>query len=338
MSRRPLGLPITLAILLLVLVVLLIVGWVVIGRIDQSGAFYWTLLIVGVLFLVLVAVGVVLYLTLSIKAINLTRRQSNFIDSVTHELKSPIASLKLYLQTLKRRPVSQEETADFYQSMLEDVERLDLLINHVLSAAMLDKGTGPQEVERINLGQLLEKCVSEVRLRHQVPTDVITLDLQPCMVRGSHVDLALIFRNLVDNAVKYADSDDPHVGIASQYDPLRGTAIVLISDNGPGIPGPLRRKVFGRFVRLGTELERKKPGTGLGLYIVRTLVNRWKGRVRISSHDGDRGTEFQVTLPNASAPDHTLEADGSDGHHAMNSTDPRKAASVVTDSTHQHGS
>ena len=129
MSRRPLSLPINLAIIMLVLLVLIVVFFVIAPL--STGTTYTTLLVLGLVFLGLVIVGVVIYLTLSIKAINLNRRQSNFIDSVTHELKSPIASLKLYLQTLSRRPVSAEEQAEFYRFMLDDVERLDLLINHI---------------------------------------------------------------------------------------------------------------------------------------------------------------------------------------------------------------
>ena len=131
---------------------------------------------------------------------------------------------------------------------------------------------------------------------------MVSTSLAACSVLGNRIDLGLIFRNLIDNAIKYADPEDPKCGVTSEYRPDKGTAVVRIIDNGQGIPGPLQRKVFGRFVRLGTELERKKPGTGLGLYIVRTLVNRWKGRVQVTSDEGGQaGTVFQVTLPNATA-------------------------------------
>ncbi len=298
MFRRPLSLPINLAIIMLVLLALIVVFFLVTP--GSSGATYYTLLVLGLVFLGLVIAGVVIYLTLSIKAINLNRRQSNFIDSVTHELKSPIASLKLYLQTLSRRPVSAEEQAEFYRFMLDDVERLDLLINHILSAARLEKGSPAESAERINLSELLTSCVEEVCKRYRVSPEIITMDLAECWVLGNRLDLGLIFRNLIDNAIKYAQPDDPRCGLTSEYRPDKGTAIVRISDNGQGIPGPLQRKIFGRFVRLGTELERKQPGTGLGLYIVRTLVDRWKGRIQVNSGEAG-GTMFQVTLPNATS-------------------------------------
>ncbi len=120
------GWPITLGVIMILLVVALIVGWVTVTVIGtERSAAYWALLAVGTTFLVLVLVGVVLYLLISVKEIRLNRRQSNFIDSVTHELKSPIASLKLYLQTLSRRNVDEQRQADFYRFMLEDVDRLD---------------------------------------------------------------------------------------------------------------------------------------------------------------------------------------------------------------------
>src|SRR5687767_14374620 len=135
-ERRSLSWPITLAVLMIVTIVALAVGWVLLvmvgTTIDGLASFFWTWLPIGSAMLIFVLVGVVLYLTLSIKAINLTRRQSNFIDSVTHELKSPIASLKLYLQTLNRRHLSADEQETFFRDMLEDIERLDQLINHLL--------------------------------------------------------------------------------------------------------------------------------------------------------------------------------------------------------------
>src|SRR5687767_3474580 len=127
-DRRSLKWPITLGVTLLVLLVVLTIGWVLLSilgmRNTASAPLYWTLLTVGTLLLILVITGVSLYLTLTIKTINLNRRQSNFMDSITHELKSPIASLKLCLQTLDRRAVSAEEQAKFHRFMLEDVERL----------------------------------------------------------------------------------------------------------------------------------------------------------------------------------------------------------------------
>ena len=300
--RRPLGLPITLAIVMIVLLVVLTVGWVLLAvskaLSDQGYApLYWTLLTVGTTFMVLLVAGVVWYLVLSVKAINLTRRQSNFIDSVTHELKSPIASMKLYLQTLNLRRVSHEQQADFYRYMLEDVHRLDHLINQMLDAGQLETGSRNGEAEDVSLPGLLRECAATVCLRYRVPSDTVRLDLQPCVVRARRVDLEMIFRNLIDNAVKYAASQ-PEVEVTLRRQ-SGGHTLTCIGDNGRGIPQKLRRKIFGRFVRLGLglELQREKPGTGLGLYIVRTLVKRLGGRVRVRDREAGPGTVFEIQLP-----------------------------------------
>lgn len=300
-TRRSLRLPITLAVGMIVLIVALIIGWVLLSvygmfEDQKRSALYITLLSAGTVSLALVLVGTVIYLALTVKAINLNRRQSNFIDSVTHELKSPIASLKLYLQTLDRRPVSDTEREGFYAYMLEDVERLDELINHLLDAASLDKEITDEDREDVEIDILLRECAQAVCVRYRIPTDTIQLKLEPCIVRMRRVDADMIFRNLIDNAVKYAGKP-PEVNISARVT-RTGRARVLVSDNGSGIPRPLRRKIFGRFVRVGSELERDTPGTGLGLYIVRTLVNRHKGRVVVSDRK-ENGTTFDVELPNA---------------------------------------
>ena len=154
-ERRSLKWPITLGVIMIVLIVALTVGWILLA-VSGGG---WTLLTVGTTFLVLVLVGVVMYLSLSVKEINLNRRQSNFMDAVTHELKSPIASLKLCLQTLHIRQVSEEEQANFFRYMLEDVERLDDLINHLLDAAKLSKPAIDSEMEDLELNELLPRWV-----------------------------------------------------------------------------------------------------------------------------------------------------------------------------------
>jgi len=300
--RRSLSLPITLAIVMILLLVVLIVGWVllaVFGASDnaQAASFYWTWLSIGITFLALILAGVITYLVLSIKSINLTQRQSNFIDSVTHELKSPIASLKLYLQTLSRRQVPREQETDFYQYMLEDVERLDQLISHLLEVGRLERGSARRETGEVELSGLLRLCAETVCMRYRVPVNSIQIEAAPCIVRGSRVDLEMIFRNLLDNAIKYG-GHEPEVNV--KLEPLPGERVaVMVSDTGPGIPKNLRRKIFGRFVRMGTELEREKLGTGLGLYIVRTLVRRHRGMIRVHDGLGGRGTVFEVELPEA---------------------------------------
>lgn len=325
-ERRSLKGPITLGVIMIVLLVLLTVGWVllaVFGLVGvQNWAFYLTLLAVGTTSLVFVLVGVVMYLALSVKSINLNRRQSNFMDSVTHELKSPIASLKLYLQTLNRRAVSPEEQASFFTYMLEDVERLDQLINHLLDAARLDRKPTDEEIEEIELSEFLQQCTAEVRLRYRAAEEAVKIHTEPSIVSARRVDLEMIFRNVIDNAFKYS-GESPQVEVVSQVKDDR--VITEIKDNGPGIPHRWRRKIFARFVRLGEELEREKRGTGLGLYIVDTLVRRLRGKVRVT--DSTSGTTFEITLPGR-----RVEAQAGGEENGRRPTEPTPAEPVAGES------
>ncbi|HVX14241.1 MAG TPA: HAMP domain-containing sensor histidine kinase [Pirellulales bacterium] len=287
--RRSVGWPITLGVIMIVLLVALMIGWVLLAL------NYVTLLAVGTTFLTLVLVGVILYLTIAVKQISLNQRQANFIDSVTHELKSPIASLKLYLQTLSRRTVTEAQQLEFYRFMLEDLNRLDTLINHMLDAARMDRAPHDSETVDVSLPEILQTCANTVCLRHRLPPETILLTAAPSLVRARAVDLEIVFRNLIDNAIKYS-LPEPEVRIES-WSNGRGTVVTRVSDNGPGIPVALRRKIFGRFVRLGNELERTQVGTGLGLYLVRSLVRRMKGRIHVRGRGTERGTVFEVELP-----------------------------------------
>lgn len=300
-ERRSIRWPVTLGVLMFVVLVALLIGWIVLaipGIISgERAALYIALLTVGTILLALAITGTALYLTLTINAINFSRRQTNFIDSVTHELKSPIASLKLYLQTLNRRHLPPAEQEAFFKDMLEDVERLDQLINHLLDAARLEKDRAQQEPEEVDLADLLRRSAEGVCLRYHVSPDVVHFDLAACTVRTIRVDLELVARNLIDNAIKYADDEQPQVEIVVRPEG-DAHAIMRISDNGRGIPHGQRRRIFGRFVRLGSELVRDKPGMGLGLYIVQTLVTRLGGSVNIVDRErGKSGTTFEVRLP-----------------------------------------
>lgn len=301
-ARRSLSLPIVLGTVMIVILVALTIGWVLVNvmglwKDNENRWLYITLLSAGTTFIGVLLAGTIVYLVLTIKAINLNRRQSNFIDSVTHELKSPIASMKLYLQTLNRRQVSEEERGHFYRCMVDNLDRLDGLINHLLDAGRLEEGRINANREEHLLDVLLRNCASTVGLHYRIAAEVFQFDLQPCTIRAWRVDLDILFRNLIDNAVKYAGSE-PRVGIRLRRT-ADGRAIVRISDNGRGIPGRFRRHIFRRFERLGLELERERPGTGLGLYIVRNIARRLKARIRVRDCESGTGTVFEVQMPGA---------------------------------------
>jgi two-component system phosphate regulon sensor histidine kinase PhoR len=293
MLKRPsLTAPITLGVVMIVLVVILVVIWII-GLLFSVGNL--AILATGTVLLAGVLGGVIAYLTLTVKAFNLNRRQSNFIDAVTHELKSPIASLKLYLQTMARRSVDQQQQQDFHKIMLEDVERLDSLINHLLDAARIERKVEASSEQDVRLDQLLEQCGSAICIRYQVPSETVQIDSPQVTVRSQLIQLEILFRNLIDNAVKYGGSP-PRVQVRVRPNADRGV-MVSILDNGAGIPSNQRRKVFGRFIRLGNELERSTPGTGLGLYLVRNVIKAINGSIRVSDRELGSGTEFEVMLP-----------------------------------------
>ncbi len=297
-ERRSLKFPITLGVSMIVVLVVLIVGWVLLAvfgamNANDNANVYWAVLTIGSSLFVLLLAGVIVYLVFAIKSVNLNRRQSNFVDSVTHELKSPIASLKLYLQTLKRQQVSEEERGNFVKYMLEDVERLDTLITHLLAVGNIDQSSATKDLEAIQFDEMVRSVVESVCSRHRLDSANLNLNLQSCVVQSNRVDLDMIISNLIDNAIKYAN-DNPKVAVQLKSTPME--AVLRVSDNGPGVPRHLRRKIFGRFVRLGSELEREKPGTGLGLYIVTTLVKSMGGRIDVTDSNLG-GALFTVKLP-----------------------------------------
>lgn len=304
LERRSLRAPITLGVVLIVLIVVLAALWIIgnalvaLGILTSSLVFS-VMVAVGAVLLVGVLAGVIAYLTLTVKAVRLNQRQSNFIDSVTHELKSPIASLKLYLQTMTQRSVDERQQQDFHKIMLEDVERLDSLINHLLDVARIDQSVKPADEEPVRLDDLLRQCATAACLRYKLPENTVHIDSPEVTITSQLVQLEILFRNLIDNAVKYGGSP-PHVQITVCQTGDEHVTVSII-DNGPGIPPNQRRKVFGRFVRLGNELERSRPGTGLGLYLVRNVTKSIGGTVRVRDRSElqdsqDTGTEFEVTL------------------------------------------
>lgn len=313
-EHRSLKWPITLGVVMIVLVILMTVGWVLltvigaIGNEDDAPA-YWILLSAGSVSLACILAGVIVYLIQLVQATNMNRRQSNFVDSVTHELKSPITSLKLYLQTLSRRQVDDAQRDDFHRYMLADVERLDQLINHLLDAARVKRPDQEELKQECRVDELLERCRQNIQTRYELDDEVISIHSEPILLSANPVDLEIAFRNLIDNAIKYGGSP-PRVAVMARV--REGSAWVCVTDNGAGIPRKLRRKIFGRFVRLGSELERSRQGTGLGLYLVRTVVRSLGGTVRVRDGRNRHGTMFELNLPNARR-----------GYHASAETEKR---------------
>lgn len=290
-SRMTIGLPITLSVVLMTLNIILMILWIVL---LMNSA--WGPLIIGVLVFALMLVGLSFYLFLMIKEVRLNQRQANFIDSVTHELKSPIASLRLYLETLEMRALSDEQRTKFYRTMEAELERLDHLISQLLEVGRLDAIGQQSEPEEIDVESLLRRCGAAACAHHKIDeAETMIYDFQPVVVFARPLVLETIFRNLLDNAIKYA-GEPPRVEVNVRVGE-RGKVVTKIIDNGQGVPPELRKRIFRMFFRAGSELTRRKKGTGLGLYIVNTLIKQLNGRVSVHDRPGQAGSVFEVELP-----------------------------------------
>jgi signal transduction histidine kinase len=295
-KRRTLRLPITLSVVLMSLNVALMVCWIVLLAQRNS----WSYLTIGTIVFALILVGLIAYTFFTIKEHRLNQRQANFVDSVTHELKSPIASLRLYLETLEMRSLDDTQRAEFYSVMDGELRRLDDLISQLLEVGKLGTIGQTGHPEDVPLEPLLRRCAETACKHYNCGDDAVFLfDVEPAAVNARPMLLEMIFRNLMDNSVKYAGVP-PRVEVKVRLTQVDRVAVQII-DNGEGVPAENRKKIFRIFVRGGSELERKRTGTGLGLYIVRTLVHLLKGKVRVYDRDGRSGSVFEVQLPGKAA-------------------------------------
>jgi len=258
------------------------------------------LLALGTTFFLLIIVGTGWLCAWLVSEMRVNQRQRAFLDAVTHEMKTPLASMRLYVETLLRHDPEREHRERFLTRMDEDLERLDRTVDQVLAAARAEEPRRRSDREVVALRGILESCMDEIRDRHPLPPDAIVLDgaCDP-IVRGNRAELAVVFRNLLENAVKY--SDEPVEVRVSISGPRDGRVFVDISDRGIGIPAGELRKIFQRFYRAGRDVQRTAAGLGLGLFIVRNLVRRQGGRVEARSEGSGAGSRFVVTLRAARA-------------------------------------
>ncbi len=273
--------------------VTLMICWIVI----LAKGSWWTTLAIGVVAFTMILAGLSVWLVLTLKEIALNNRQANFVDSVTHELKSPIAALQLYLETLSLRHLSDEKRAEFHGVMAGELKRLDKLINQLLEVGRLDAIGENEDPQDLPLQPMIEQFVDQACMQWNVSRDkTFLLDMQPLVIRGRKIVIDLILSNLVENTVKYA-GDPPEVKIQLRRHG-KNRVLLRFTNNGDGVPREDRKKIFQIFYRGGSELERRRKGTGLGLYIVHTLVRRLKGRVTVHDRiDGGQGCTFELELP-----------------------------------------
>jgi len=299
--RRSVGIPLALGIGLAILVLLLAVGWQVLvldePRPLASGLSTrdWVMLVLGTLFFALVLAGLVALSAWLVREMRLNQRQRAFLDAVTHEMRTPLASLRLYLETLDRHDLGPERRREFSARMQRDVDRLDDTVERVLWAARTEEPRRGLPTDSVDLGELLGECIDELCLQHELPREAVSLEVRcPLRARGSRDELEVAFRNLLENAAKY--SEEP-VEIQVRVDTGgEGRIAVAISDRGIGIPPRELRKIFQRFYRVGRDVQRTASGLGLGLFIVRNLVRRQGGSIVARSEGSGAGSRFVVRL------------------------------------------
>ena len=282
---------IALGICLVALAVTLNVGWIKITW--QAGL----MMVLGILFFALIITGVVLNTIFLVREIRRNEQHDAFINGVTHELKTPIASIRLYLETLQKRPLDDARRQEFYRIMLEDSDRLLGTVEQVLRAGQTSR-RGAEGRERVNLPELVHECVDLARLRHHLePAAVEFGGLKHAEILGAPDELRAAVTNLLDNAIKYSGKE-VHVqvecGLAD-----RKRVVVRVRDDGIGISPAELKRIFGRFYRIPGGIARRVKGTGLGLFIVRSVAQRHGGKAYAESAGPGQGSTFVMQFPAA---------------------------------------
>jgi signal transduction histidine kinase len=299
--RSSISIPITLGSITVLLSIALLVGWLVllgqkITRSADIAGDVW-LLVLGALSFILIIVVLVLFVISLARGIIEVRKQDTFIDSVTHELKSPLASLQLCLETLGREGLEGDAREKLRHMMLEDVDRLRAFIDDVLEANRLSYARpGMLNLSDVSLSELAEQCAAAVRARHKLEPHEVSIDVDPeLIVSTDRAALEIVVKNLIDNAVKYSGRP-ALVEVVARRESDK-TVRFEVSDNGIGIDRKNLKRVFHRFYRVEEQEVRERRGTGLGLFVVWALVKQLGGNVQAFSEGRGQGTTMRIELP-----------------------------------------
>jgi signal transduction histidine kinase len=302
-NLKSISVPIILGSVTVPLALALLVGWSVlfgqnIARSHDFTGDVWLLVLGSISFIVIIAVLVLLSIFLAREILEV-RRQDSFIDSVTHELKSPLASLKLCLETLGRDHLDVAPREQLRRMMLNDVDRLASFIDDVLQSSRLAHQNAPTHAADLDLAELVRSCVDAMAARHQIPEGTIAVLVPDEMVLATdRAALEIVLKNLVDNAIKYSDRP-PVVAVRAFYD-KRDRPVLEVEDHGVGIALPHRKRIFQRFYRVNDEQVRSRKGTGLGLFVASSLVRSLGGSIEAISEGEGKGTTMRVVLPASS--------------------------------------
>lgn len=282
---------VTLCVVLVAAAVTLNIGWIYVNGREVLP------LVFGVLAFSLIIAGIIVYTVFLVRELHRNDQHDAFINAVTHELKTPIASIRLYLETLQAREVSDDQRRDFYRIMLADADRLQQTVEQVLKAGMAGQRVGLQQRTAVDVGQLALEAAEVARLRHHLGPEAMRAQVTSqggAWVTGDAEALRSVLSNLLDNAVKYSRDV---VQVAVDVDtPTPDLVRIRVVDHGVGIPEAQLTRIFRRFHRFQWRGSKVK-GTGLGLYIVRSTVKRHGGRVFAASDGEGRGSTFTIELP-----------------------------------------
>jgi signal transduction histidine kinase len=284
---------VTLCVVMVIAAVILNIGWILVNGRRVAP------LVFGILAFALIIAGIIVYTVFLVRELRRNDQHDAFINAVTHELKTPIASIRLYLETLQSRDVNDNQRREFYRIMLTDTQRLQQTVEQVLKAGVAGQRVGLQHRAPVDIAALAEEVTETARLRHHLPQETVTVSVATASDTGLFVDgdvdeLRTVLSNLLDNAVKYSRD---HVQIAVEVAaPSPDTVWVRVKDRGVGIPRAQLKRIFNRFYRFQTRGSKVK-GTGLGLFIVRSIVKQHGGRVFAASEGEGKGATFTVELP-----------------------------------------
>jgi signal transduction histidine kinase len=285
---------ITLGACLVGLAIALNVTWVVLNWREVVP------LVLGIIFFGLIIAGLVVYTVFLVREIHKNEQQDSFLNAVTHELKTPIASIRLYLETLQTRNLSEAQHQDFYRIMLEDTDRLLGTVEQILKAGEARHGSSKKNWEQVNFSGIVAETVELTRLRHHFPPEVLRFADPPgekIYLRGNPQELRTAVFNLVENAVKYSgEIKDIEVDLLS---PDIDTILLRVRDKGVGIPNAELKRIFKRFYRVTNSATGRVKGTGLGLFIVRSIARRHGGDAFAESEGTGHGSTFTLRLPRA---------------------------------------
>jgi len=275
---------------LISVILLLYIGWVLLNW--RSGI----LLFLGILLLAMIISGVVLNTAFLVREIRRNEQHDAFINAVTHELKTPVAAIRLYLETLQTRAVEEPKRKEFYDIMLQESDRLLTTIEQVLRTGRMGAASRKPNLLPIDLGGVVAECLARARTLHDIPPESLEYRPgSPVTILGDLDEVRAAISNLIENAIKYSGSD---VKITVETANFDGKYVSLrITDEGAGIPRTELKRIFKRFYRVPGSLAARVKGIGLGLYIVRSVAKRHGGRAWAESEGPGRGSTFVLQLP-----------------------------------------